>query len=113
MSIAREEVRGKPVPAPTTGGSFPIGATLVSGGANFCAFSRSAASIELLLFDEVDDARPSRAIPIWKDKELRTGRKRHVDIYGLAVREGETGLPHGITAAKNRHDPSSPISPFL
>jgi hypothetical protein len=36
-----------------------------------------------------------------------------VDIYGLAVREGETVLAHGITAAKSRHDPSSPIYLFL
>ena len=52
-------------PAPTTTGrSLPIGATLVPGGANFSVFSRSASSIELLLFDRVDDARPSRLIPI-------------------------------------------------
>ena len=50
--------------APTTGRSFPIGATLVPGGANFSIFSRSAAKIELLFFDRVDDARPSRVIPI-------------------------------------------------
>ena len=41
--------RLKPLPTPTNGGAFPIGATLVTGGANFCVFSRSAASIELLL----------------------------------------------------------------
>ena len=50
--------------APTTGRSFPIGAALVPGGANFSIFSRSAVSIELLFFDRVDDARPSRIIPI-------------------------------------------------
>ncbi|MBL8290481.1 MAG: glycogen debranching protein GlgX [Bryobacterales bacterium] len=50
-------------PAPT-GRSYPIGATLARGGANFSVFSRSAARIELLLFDRVDDARPSRVIPI-------------------------------------------------
>ena len=35
----------KPLPASTTGRSFPVGATLVSGGANFSVFSRSAAGI--------------------------------------------------------------------
>ena len=50
--------------APATGRSFPIGATLVPGGANFSIFSRSAAGIELLFFDRVDDGRPSRVIPI-------------------------------------------------
>jgi glycogen operon protein len=44
--------------------SFPIGATLTSGGANFSIFSRSAAKIELLFFDRVEDARPSCVIPI-------------------------------------------------
>src|SRR6185369_9173357 len=49
---------------PNTGRSYPLGATLVPGGANFSVFSRSAASVELLFFDQVDDARPSRVIPI-------------------------------------------------
>jgi len=44
--------------------SFPIGATLAAGGANFSIYSRSAEKIELLFFDRVDDARPSRVIPI-------------------------------------------------
>ena len=57
-------VAEQPVAAPTTGRGFPIGATLIAGGANFSVFSRSAASIELLFFDRVDDARPSRVIPI-------------------------------------------------
>ena len=47
-----------------TGRSFPLGATLLSGGANFSIFSRSATRIELLFFDHVDDANPSRIIPI-------------------------------------------------
>ncbi|MGB8772045.1 MAG: hypothetical protein WCC92_20705 [Candidatus Korobacteraceae bacterium] len=64
MSSAKEGVRQGPFPAATTGRSFPIGGTLVAGGANFSVFSRSAASIELLFFDRVDDARPSRVIPI-------------------------------------------------
>jgi isoamylase len=64
MRVSELVVVEKPVVAPTTGRSFPIGATLVAGGANFSIFSRSAASIELLFFDQVDDARPSRVIPI-------------------------------------------------
>ena len=53
-----------PLAAPATGRSFPIGATLANGGANFSVFSRSAAAVELLFFDRVDDARPSRVISI-------------------------------------------------
>jgi isoamylase len=52
------------VPAIATGRSYPLGATLIHGGANFSIFSRNATSIELLLFDRVDDSRPSRVIPI-------------------------------------------------
>src|SRR5271169_3375535 len=64
MSSAGEGVREKPAPAPTIGRSLPIGATLVRGGVNFSLFSRSAERIELLFFDRVEDARPSRVIPI-------------------------------------------------
>jgi glycogen operon protein len=65
MPSANQAIRGRLVPVPTTAGqSFPIGATLVAGGANFSGFSRTAECIELLFFDRVDDARPSRVIPI-------------------------------------------------
>ena len=62
MSSATETVAEHPVPIWKTGHSFPIGATLVNGGANFSVFSRSAERIELLLFDRADDSRPSRVI---------------------------------------------------
>ena len=47
-------------------------------------FSRSAASIELLLFDRVDDARPSRVIPM-DPSANRTYHYWHVSIPGLEV----------------------------
>ena len=37
------------------GRSSPLGANLVSGGANFSLYSRRASEIELLLFDREDD----------------------------------------------------------
>jgi glycogen operon protein len=46
----------------TTGRPTPIGATVRNGGVNFSVFSRTAAGMELLLFDREDDARPSRVI---------------------------------------------------
>jgi isoamylase len=64
MRVLEQVVVEEPVVAPTTGRSDPLGATLVPGGVNFSILSRSAASIELLFFDRVDDARPSRVIPI-------------------------------------------------
>jgi len=56
--LNRQQIALKaPLAVPATGRSFPIGATLTDGGANFSVFSRSAAAIELLFFDRVDDAR--------------------------------------------------------
>jgi len=64
MRYEQEAVVQSSPAAPTAGRSFPLGAALVPGGANFSIFSRSAARVELLFFDHVDDARPSRVIPI-------------------------------------------------
>lgn len=46
----------------TQGRSHPIGATLEQGGANFCLFSRTATAVDLLLFDGMNDTRPSRVV---------------------------------------------------
>ena len=77
---------------PATGRSFPIGATLVAGGANFSVFSRSAAGIELLLFDQVDDARPSRVIPM-DPAANRTYHYWHVFVSGV-----QAGQVYGFRA---------------
>jgi isoamylase len=55
------------------GRSFPLGATLCPGGVNFSVFSRHSASVQLLLFDHVDDHKPSRVI----DLDPRTNRTYH------------------------------------
>ncbi|HTP68159.1 MAG TPA: glycogen debranching protein GlgX [Dongiaceae bacterium] len=44
------------------GRSSPLGATLCESGANFSLFSRRAEKVELLFFDDVDAAKPSRVI---------------------------------------------------
>jgi len=64
MPIEEQVVLENLLAAPAAGGSYPLGATLINGGANFSVFSRSASRIELLFFDSVDDGRPSRVIPI-------------------------------------------------
>ena len=74
--------RRHPLPIPKTGRSFPIGATLVNGGANFSVFSRSAERIELLLFDRADDNRPSRVIRM-DPSANRTYHYWHVFVPGL------------------------------
>jgi hypothetical protein len=57
---------------PTTGRSFPLGATLVPGGVNFSLFSRSAAAIDLLFFHRADDARPSVSYRSIQSRTVRT-----------------------------------------
>ena len=69
---------------PPRGRSFPIGATLVDGGANFSVFSRSADFIELLLFDRADDSRPSRVIRM-DPCVNRTYHYWHLFVPGLEV----------------------------
>jgi glycogen operon protein len=84
--------------APATGRSFPIGATVVAGGVNFSVFSRSAAGIDLLLFDRADDARPSRVIPI-DPAANRTYHYWHVFVPGV-----QAGQIYGFCA----HGPFEP-----
>ena len=84
MSSETKGVAEHPHPVPKIGSSFPIGATLQLGGANFSVFSRSAASIDLLLFDRVDDARPSRVISM-EPSTNRTYHYWHVFVPGLEV----------------------------
>ena len=67
------------------GRSHPIGATLAAGGANFSVFSKTAAGIDLLLFDRPADSPASPAA--WEPP----GHRRH----GLARfrRERGVGVP--------------------
>jgi isoamylase len=46
------------------GKSFPLGATLSCGGANFSVFAKHSRAAQLLLFDRVDDPEPSRVIDL-------------------------------------------------
>jgi isoamylase len=65
--IAGEKIAGqksKMGPEMGAGRSFPLGATVYPDGVNFSVFSRDAATIELLLFDRVEDPKPSRIIPL-------------------------------------------------
>jgi isoamylase len=55
------------------GKSFPLGATLVPGGANFSVFAKHSAGAQLLLFDDIDAPKPARVI----DLDPRTNRTYH------------------------------------
>ncbi|MGO9435918.1 MAG: glycogen debranching protein GlgX [Terracidiphilus sp.] len=92
MSSDIEKARTKPVPDRPAGRSFPLGATRVRGGVNFSVFSKSAARIDLLLFDRVDDARPSRVIPM----DSFTNRTYH--YWHVFMPRGEVGQIYGFRA---------------
>jgi glycogen operon protein len=55
------------------GRSFPLGATLASGGVNFSIYAKHGTAVLLLLFDEVDAPQPSRVI----DLDRRANRTYH------------------------------------
>lgn len=66
---------------PTRGVSAPLGATVLKQGVNFSLFSRTATGVELLLFNSVDDAKPStiKLDPVAN----RTYHYWHVQVPGL------------------------------
>jgi isoamylase len=66
------------------GRSFPVGATVVEGGVNFCIFSRHASAIELLLFDGACDAEPARVIRLDAPRH-RTYHYWHAFVPGLGA----------------------------
>jgi pullulanase/glycogen debranching enzyme len=65
------------------GRSFPLGATLCDGGANFSVFSKHSTAVELCLFDRVDDAEPARVIAL-DPRTHRTYHYWHTFIPGIA-----------------------------
>jgi glycogen operon protein len=58
---------------PNRGKSFPLGATLTGGGVNFSVFAKHSRAAQLLLFDSVDDPKPSMVI----DLDPRYNRTYH------------------------------------
>jgi glycogen operon protein len=84
----------------STGRSHPLGASLAPDGANFSLFSRTASRIDLLLFDRVDDCRPSRVIPL-DPSANRTYHYWHVFVPGI-----EVGQFYGFRAY-GPHEPAS------
>src|SRR3954462_8476261 len=91
----------------TIGRSSPLGATVTDDGVNFSIFSRCAISMELLLFECEDDARPARVVYI-DPATNRTYHYWHVfvpgvlpgQIYGYRV-EGPSAPASGL-----RFDPA-------
>ena len=67
-----------------TGESAPLGATPCQWGVNFSIFSRHASRVELLLFDQEDDAKPAEVIRFDPFKN-RTYFYWHAFVPGLKV----------------------------
>ncbi len=65
-----------------SGQSFPLGATVYPGGVNFSVFSKNCEAVELLLFDDVDEARPAYVIPLDPYKN-RTFYYWHAFVRGI------------------------------
>ncbi len=64
------------------GQSYPLGATVYPDGVNFSVYSENSTTIELLLFDQVDDSGPARVIAL-DPKSNRTYHYWHVFVPGL------------------------------
>ena len=71
-------------PARGPGSSFPLGATLSDGGANFSVFAKFSNAAQLLLFDAVDDPEPSCVIDL-DQYENRTYHYWHVFVPGVTA----------------------------
>jgi 1,4-alpha-glucan branching enzyme len=66
------------------GKSFPLGATLVPGGANFSVFAKHSTSAQLLLFDDADAPSPSRVVNL-DPKANRTYHYWHVFVPAVTA----------------------------
>ena len=66
----------------TNGSSYPLGSAVYPDGVNFSVYSKSATAMELLLFDNVDDIRPSSVIRFCPNKN-NTYHYWHVFVRGI------------------------------
>jgi isoamylase len=82
------------------GCSAPLGATPAPGEVNFSVFSRHATGVELLLFDGVDDSRPTRVI------RFDPAANRTYHYWHVAV----AGVPPGQIYGYRVEGPSDPAS---
>ncbi|MGA2030775.1 MAG: glycogen debranching protein GlgX [Thermoguttaceae bacterium] len=64
------------------GSSFPLGATDVGDGVNFSVYSKNASHVDVLLFDAVDAAKPSRVVSLDRHQH-RTYHYWHAWVRGI------------------------------
>jgi isoamylase len=89
-----------------SGASAPLGATVRNSGVNFSVFSRGAALVELLLFDDANAAKPAGVVPLDADKH-RTYHYWHVFMPGIQPGQVYAYRTHGPFAPDRgcRFDP--------
>jgi len=80
------------------GSSHPLGASLCPGGANFSVYSKNATCVEVLFFDDAEDGKPSRVIPL-DPRRNRSYHYWHVFVPGV-----EAGQVYGYRV----HGPFEP-----
>ncbi|AFM15996.1 glycogen debranching enzyme GlgX [Mycolicibacterium chubuense NBB4] len=95
-------------PDVTNGRASPLGARRVDGGTNFSLWSSTAAGVDLLLFDAVDDSSPARVIPL-DPMRNRTAYFWHVLVPDLAPGQIYAWRVHGAYDPANglRQDDSA------
>jgi isoamylase len=76
------------------GSSHPLGATPAAGGVNFSVYSKDATSLELLLFDRVDDRTPGRVIAL-DPGQNRTYHYWHAFVPDLGAGQLYAWRAHG------------------
>ena len=84
------------------GKSFPLGATVHADGVNFCVFSKNARALELLLFDDPDDGRSIRVIPL-DPEENRTFYYWHAFVPGVGAGQLYGYRAHGPFDPRQGH----------
>ena len=90
------------------GRAYPLGAHQVAGATNFSVWSRTAAQVDLLLFDDVNDAKPSCIIALDR-LHNRTSYFWHVLVSGVEPGQVYAWRVDGPfdPAAGLRHDASA------
>ena len=78
----------------SAGLSAPLGATVLPHGVNFSVFSKHATAIELLLFDDVQAAQPSRVVRL-EEADNRTYHYWHVFVPDLRPGQVYAYRAHG------------------
>ncbi len=92
----------------SSGLAHPLGAHRGDGGTNFSVWSRTAAQLDLLLFDDVEDSRPSRRI-VLDPQQNRTSSYWHVRVPDVEPGQVYAWRAHGVfdPATGRRHDASA------